>query len=190
MTGRDESMLQLRKVVEDVCNVCEAGERGIGLHSPHRRGGGTVSGTISSNIELDDLAERTRKIFKGSVIDADRLKQLQDMFSRVDCAIIESDESKEFEFIEAFIISEQNQGRKRRDQTRKTVASEERRIEAEVAELKALRFKTKLQKTQEELQDKIADTERSYLCRRCQEPELLLVFCLLLRNTLSQKIPD
>ena len=76
------------------------------------------------------------------------------------------EEAKQFEITEQFILEEQNSGRKRRAETRRIEAEEESRLAAEIAHLKGFREHTKALNTQEELQRKISDVERSYFNRK------------------------
>jgi len=73
--------------------------------------------------------------------------------------------NNEFAKIERFIKEEKVSGRKRREAARLLAASEELRITAEVAELKACRLQ-QMNLADTKLQDKIADAEKNHASRK------------------------
>jgi hypothetical protein len=91
--------------------------------------------------------------------------EVEEYFKSYELKESKTDNKKEFSKIERFIKEEKISGRKRREAARLLAASEEVRISAEVAELKAYRLK-QMNLIDTKLQDKIADAEKNHASRK------------------------
>lgn len=93
-------------------------------------------------------------------------KEIEEYFKLFEQKETKIEASKEFDKIEHFIRDEKTTGWKRREAARLLAASEEVRISAEVAELKAYRLKIVSSSADTKLQEKIADAEKSHANRK------------------------
>jgi len=130
-------------------------------------------GSDMTRLELSDRAdewaiEGTDVLTSGGDLDMDpsMLAEVEEYFKLYEQRETKDENRKEFEKIEIFIRDEKDQGRKRREAARLLAASEEVRIAAEVAELKAYRLKQVASVGDTKLQEKIADAEKSYANRK------------------------
>lgn len=130
-------------------------------------------GSDMTRLELRDrekewAVEGTDVLTSGGDLDIDAamLTEVEEYFKLYEQRETKDENRKEFEKIELFIRDEKNQGRKRREVARLLAASEEVRVAAEVAELKAYRVKAAASAGDSKLQEKIADAEKSYLNRK------------------------
>ena len=92
--------------------------------------------------------------------------EVEEYFKLFEFKETQKENRKQFEKIEGFVKEEKTMGRKRREAARLLAASEEVRIAAEVAELKAYRMKQFSAAQGGKLQEKIADAEKSYANRK------------------------
>lgn len=100
------------------------------------------------------------------VMDESMLREVQEYFKTYEVNETKDENKKEFEKIEVFIKSEKIVGRKRRETARLLAASEEVRVAAEVAELKAYRLKQTNSIGDAKLLEKIGDAEKSHAKRK------------------------
>jgi len=94
------------------------------------------------------------------------MSALDDCFKSCDLKATQADRLAEFRFTEDFIVEEQNARRVRQVESRKTEASEEKRLAVEVAQLKGLRLKSSRTNSDEDLRWKTTHAERSYTSRK------------------------
>jgi len=92
--------------------------------------------------------------------------EVEEYFKLYEVKETQKENKKQFERIEDFIKEEKSMGRRRREAARLMAASEEVRIAAEVAELKAYRLQQVTAAQGGKLQGKIADAEKSYANRK------------------------
>ncbi len=100
------------------------------------------------------------------VLDEGMLREVQEYFKMYEVNETKKENKKEFEKIEVFIKTEQVIGRKRRETARLLAASEEVRIAAEVAELKAYRVRQNNSVGDAKLLQKIGDAEKAHANRK------------------------
>lgn len=144
---KDEgAWLRLQDVMEQVCNSDD-----------------------ESEAVMDDLAQQARTILLGhgsKKLEEINFQDLEDCFNSCEESLTNESKSKEFDDIQVFILEEQTKGRQRRKLARRVEATEEKRLAADVAELKGYRLRTQIANTHEILHHKVADAERSYFSRK------------------------
>lgn len=113
-------------------------------------GDGTTTGTTN-----------TTKQFSPS-----ELKDLDDCFNTCDQKALREEHQAEFKVTEEFILEEQIAHRDRQKTARRLEGSEEKRLAAEVAQLKGLRLKSRQANSEDDLRWKISNAERSYTSRK------------------------
>ena len=130
-------------------------------------------GSIKTRAEISDRAdawavEGEEILTSGGdeVMDEGMFKEVLEYFKLYEVNENKVDNKKEFLKIEGFIKAEKSNGRKRRETARLLAASEEVRIAAEVAELKAYRLKINNNSGDAKLQEKIADAEKAHASRK------------------------
>ena len=130
-------------------------------------------GTLKTRAELNDRADawaaEGEDILTGGgeeTMDETMFQEVQEYFKMYEMNESKIENKKEFEKIEVFIKAEKNIGRKRREAARLLAASEEVRVAAEVAELKAYRLKLNATSGDAKLQEKIADAEKAHANRK------------------------
>ncbi|CAB9499765.1 histidine kinase PdhS [Seminavis robusta] len=99
-------------------------------------------------------------------LDRSALKKLDECFKACKKKVAQEVRREEFRCAEEFILNEQDAGRERRSVARTLEASEEKRLAAEVAQLRGVRLKTQRASLDENLRWKISHAETSYVSRK------------------------
>jgi len=120
-------------------------------------------------VRADGWAEEGYDILTAGgddVMDTAFFAEVEEYFKLYEVKETQNENRKQFERIEGFVNDEKNMGRKRREAARLLAASEEVRVAADVAGLKAYRLKAQSNTGGAKLQEKIADAEKSYANRK------------------------
>lgn len=111
------------------------------------------------------LGTETASVATATMSDS-MLKKLNDYYMLRNEKSQGADQDAEFRFMEGFVLHEQTSSRDRRFHARRVEASEEKRLAAEVAQLRGLRLRSKTSRGEDDLRWKISDAERSYINRK------------------------
>ena len=130
-------------------------------------------GSSKTRMEISDRADvwanEGEEILTSKGEDAledSMLNEVRHYFKRYEENEMKLENKKEFERIEAFIKNEKVNGRKRREAARLLSASEDVRVAADVAKLKAYRLRQNRSTGDAKLQEKLADAEKSHAERK------------------------
>lgn len=127
------------------------------------------------SMDLDEVALRLQEAFRRKDTNAHKSTSdhttfvsgaLDDCFKSCNRQASEEDRLAEFRLTEVFILQEQDARRVRQAESRRMEASEEKRLAAEVAQLKGLRLQSQRNNGNEDLRWKITHAERSYTSRK------------------------
>jgi len=132
-----------------------------------------VDGSSMSDEQISDRAELWAQdgndIFANGEDEGNDLEffeEVEEYFKIYEAKELRVESIKEFERIETFINGERKTGKQRREAARLLAASEEVRVAAEVAELKAHRISQEGHASETKLREKLANVEKSHNSRK------------------------
>lgn len=137
-------------------------------------------GYWEESFEMEGMVERVRSMLHGDVFaenvddpaadnmstSSARLDEVEDFFRVCNEKTLQEDRLCEYQLTEEFVLEEQNATRARHATARRLEAAEEKRLAADVAQLKGLRLKSAKANLDEELRWKIANAETAFTSRK------------------------
>eukprot|EP00535_Pseudo-nitzschia_heimii_P009853 CAMPEP_0197173990 /NCGR_PEP_ID=MMETSP1423-20130617/707_1 /TAXON_ID=476441 /ORGANISM="Pseudo-nitzschia heimii, Strain UNC1101" /LENGTH=1224 /DNA_ID=CAMNT_0042622879 /DNA_START=231 /DNA_END=3905 /DNA_ORIENTATION=+ len=149
-----------KKVIDLIERICET----VNINND-----GSGMSKKAMDDRADEWAEQGADILTeggDDTMDPAFYNEVEEYFKLFEVKEDQKENHKQFEKIEDFVQEEKSMGRKRRETARLLAASEEVRIAAEFAGLKAYRMKQVSATQSGKLQEKIADAEKSYVNRK------------------------
>ena len=176
-----EDSFEMDELISHVQSVLEQqqGSHPTDDTSVEKAGDGIISGSVVSNDDMtmncsvgsgagnSSSSSSSRSSSSANpTLSNSMLKTLDEFYQKCHEKSQGDDLDAEFKRIEDFVLEEQASSRNRRFKASQLEASEEKRLAAEVAQLRGLRLKSQNSRGDDDLRWKVSDAERSFINRK------------------------